>query len=300
MPKKRKYTKIETETGDILEEGYDKIYTSKELSLIYSQKKRSIEKTNFMEYIESLGKYALLFYNHLNKLNIPNEIKTRFIFLTAFIKYDSNGLLVEDNKNQRPLQRSDLLELLNIGEKAFIRTINVLKENKLLFENDKMYYLNKKFVARGKLTPQKMSQDFTRVFADAIKELYNDCSPRQQSQLYYFYMILPLVNYKYNCVCHNPNETNLQHIKKMSIQEICISVGYNSTQWKRFWLMLRGFKMGKEYCISSTIIGDTYDDVLIKINPKIYYAGNENCFEELQQCCYEFFIGDKNGLHNES
>lgn len=300
MPIEREYMKIEKETGAILEEGLDKIYTSEEISQIEARKRLGKQKTEFDEYIESLGQYSFLFYNYLKKIDIPNEIKTRFIFLTAFIKYDSNGLLVEDNKNQRPLQRSDLLELLNIGEKAFIRTINVLKENKLLFENDKMYYLNKKFVARGKLTPQKMSQDFTRVFADAIKELYNDCSPRQQSQLYYFYMILPLVNYKYNCVCHNPNETNLQHIKKMSIQEICISVGYNSTQWKRFWLMLRGFKMGKEYCISSTIIGDTYDDVLIKVNPKIYYAGNENCFEELQQCCYEFFIGDKNGLHNES
>ena len=294
MPIEREYFKVEKETGDILEEGIDKIYTPEELSSLYNRKRNYKQKTEFEEYIESIGQYSFLFYRHLKKLNISNEIKTRFIFLTAYIKYDSNGLLVDtDEKNQIPLNRSILLQKINVGEKAFIRTINILKENKLITENKGLYYINEKIVIRGKLTKQKMNQKFTRVFADTIKDLYNKCSTREQAQLYYFYAMLPLVNYKYNCVCHNPDETDLSYIEKMSVQDICTCVGYDSSQWKRFWNMLRGFKIGKEHCISSTIIGDTFDNILIKINPKIYYAGNESCFEELQQCCYEFFIGDQ-------
>lgn len=295
MPKKRNYIKIEKETGGVLEYGVDILYTPEEISQKNAKTRLGVQKSEFDEYLESLGQYSFLFYNHLKKLNIPNEIKTRFIFLTAYIKYDSHGLLVDtDEKNQQTLNRSMLFEKLNVGEKAFIRTMNILKENKLIVENKGWYYVNEKIVIRGKISKQKMNQSFTRVFSDTIKELYNSCSTREQTQLYYFYTILPLVNYKYNCVCHNPNETELSHIQKMSIQNICTSVGYDPNHWKLFWNNLRKFKLGKEYCISSTIIGDTFDDVLIKINPKIYYAGNDKCFEDLKQCCYEFFIGDRN------
>lgn len=293
MPIEREYMKIEKETGAILEEGLDKIYTSEEISQIEARKRLGKQKTEFDEYIESLGQYSFLFYNYLKKIDIPNEIKTRFIFLTAYIKYNSHGLLVDtDEKNQTPLDRNTLMIKLNIKEKAFIRTMTTLKESKLVVEKNKCYYVNEKLVIRGKLTKQKMNQSFTRIFSNTIKELYYNCSIREQSQLYYFYAILPLVNFKYNCVCHNPNETDLHHIQKMSVQDICISVGYERTQWKRFWNALRGFKINNEYAIATTIIGDGFDNFLIKVNPKLYYAGNSNCFKELQQCCYEFFIGD--------
>lgn len=294
MPIEKEYYKVEKGTGDILEEGVDKIYTPEELSSLLNRKRNYKQKTAFEEYIESIGQYSFLFYNHLKKLDIPNEIKTRFIFLTAYVKYNSNGLLVDtDEKSQQlPLNRSMLLQKINLGEKAFIRTMNILKENKLITEAKGLYYINEKIVIRGKLTKQKMNQKFTRVFADTIKDLYNKCSAREQAQLYYFYAMLPLVNYKYNCVCYNPNEADLYHIEKMSVQDICTSVGYDPNHWKLFWKNLRKFKIGNEYCISSTIIGDSFDDILIKVNPKIYYAGNENCFDDLQQCCYEFFIGN--------
>ena len=293
MPKKRKYIKIEQETGGVLEYGVDKIYTPDEIAQLNAKARLGQNKSAFDVYLESLGQYSFLFYNHLKKLKIPNEIKTRFIFLTAYIKYDSHGLLVDtDEKNQQPLNRSMLMEKLNVQETTFIKTMNILTENKLILEVKGSYYVNEKLVVRGKLTKQKMNQSFTRVFSDAIKELYNNCSVREQAQLYYFYAMLPLINYKYNCVCHNPNETNLSLINKMSVQEICESVGYDPKHWKTFWKNLRGFKIENEYCISSTIIGDTFDNMLIKINPKIYYAGNDKCFDDLKQCCYEFFIGN--------
>ena len=161
----KKYTKIETETGEILEKGVDKYYTPEEISQIEAKKRLGKRKTEFDEYIESLGQYSFLFYNHLKKIDIPNEIKTRFIFLTAYIKYNSHGLLVDtDEKNQTPLNRNMLMSKLNIKEKAFIRTMTTLKENKLVVEKDKCYYINEKLVIRGKLTKQKMNQSFTRIF----------------------------------------------------------------------------------------------------------------------------------------
>ena len=293
MPKKRKYIKIEEETGGVLEYGVDTIYTPEEISQKNAKVRLGKQKSEFDDYLESLGQYSFLFYNHLKKINIPNEIKTRFIFLTAYIKYNSHGLLVDtDEKNQKALDRSMLMAKLNVKETTFIKTMNTLTENKLVIELNGLYYINEKLVVRGKLTKQKMNQSFSRVFSDTIKELYNNCSPREQTQLYYFYAILPLVNFKYNCVCHNQNQSDIHYIQKMSVQEICTIVGYDQTKWKRFWNMLRGFKINNEYAISTSIIGDSFDDLLIKVNPKLYYAGNSNCFEDLKQCCYEFFIGD--------
>ena len=70
MPIEREYMKIEKETGAILEEGLDKIYTSEEISQIEARKRLGKQKTEFDEYIESLGQYSFLFYNHLKKIHI--------------------------------------------------------------------------------------------------------------------------------------------------------------------------------------------------------------------------------------
>ena len=174
MPIEREYMKIEKETGAILEEGLDKIYTSEEISQIEARKRLGKQKTEFDEYIESLGQYSFLFYNYLKKIDIPNEIKTRFIFLTAYIKYNSHGLLVDtDEKNQTPLDRNTLMIKLNIKEKGIYKNYdNFKRKANLVVEKNKCYYINEKLVIRGKLTKQKMNQSFTRIFSNTIKELY--------------------------------------------------------------------------------------------------------------------------------
>ena len=69
-----------------------------------------------------------MFYNYLKKIDIPNEIKTRFIFLTAYIKYNSHGLLVDtDEKNQTPLDRNTLMIKLNIKEKGIYKNYDNFK-----------------------------------------------------------------------------------------------------------------------------------------------------------------------------
>lgn len=292
MPLERKYYKVEQETGEILESGTDLIYTEDEISKQQALQRFLREKTEFEDFINGISSYSFLFYNHLKKIDIANEIKTRFIFLTAYIKYGSKGLLVDTDKerSQIPLDRTMLKEKLKLQETAFIKTINTLKENDLIKEKHGLYYLNSKFVIKGELPKQKTNQPFSRIFADTIKELYKNCTVREQSQLYYFFALLPLTNYKYNCVCHNPQETEIGLIKKMDIKDICYIVGYNPKDWKKFWNNMQKFKIGKEHTIVTSIRGGGFNNLLIKVNPKLYYAGTQSCFEELKLCCYEFFI----------
>lgn len=288
MPIERAYMKIETATGGILEEGVDKIYTRDEINSQIAKFKYSKTLSVFEEFIKELGSFSFLFYNYLKKSNMPPEAKTRFIFLTTYIQYNSNGLLVDndDNKRIQPvLTRETLKNKLKLQENAFIDTIKYLKEADLLKELNGNYFINEKIVTKGKLSKKQLNKPYTRLFSEFIKKLYNQSTIRQHRQLYSFFSILPLVNFKYNYVCYNREETDLSKIKPMDIKDICEYAGYKPKDWKKFWNNLRYFKIDNQNLISTKIIDQfTY----IAINPNLYYAGNENCLNEVQILLYEF------------
>lgn len=288
MPIKRPYIKIEPETFKIIEEGVDKIYTSEEIAQRLIKAKKIQAVSNFEEFIKGLGNFSFLFYNYLKDLNIPPEVKTRFIFLTTYIQYNSNGLLVDNDDNQKlqpVLNREMLKDKLKLKENAFINTIKQLKDGGLIVEANGNYYINENIVIKGHLTRKQKNESYTRLFSDFIKKLYNQATVRQHRQLYYLFAILPLVNYKYNYVCHNKEETDLSKITPMDIKDICEYVGYKSKDWKKFWNNLRYFKIDNQNLISTKIIDHfTY----IAVNPNLYYAGNDNCLNEVQVLLYEF------------
>jgi hypothetical protein len=287
MPIKRKYTKIETETGAILEEGTEKVYTTEEINKQDAKNKQNKKLTEFEIFIKEIGSFSFLFYDYLKDLPILPEIKARFIFLTTYIKYNSNCLLV-DTDDQFPLSltRETLKDKLKLKEDAFIKTIKVLKENNLIYENHNCYYIDEKIVTKGRLSKSQKKKSYTRLFSDYVKELYNMANTRQHGQLYYFFAILPLVNFKYNCVCSNREETDLPKIKPMDIKSICEHVGYKPKDWKKFWSNLRYFKINNQNLISTKI----YDEYMfISVNPNLYYAGNENCLNEIKILLHEFY-----------
>lgn len=288
MPIKREYIKIEKGTGYILEEGFDNIYTIEEVNKKEIKNKKYKTLTEFEELIKDMGSFNFLFYNYLKKLDIIPEIKTRFIFLTTYIRYNGEGILVDtDNERyQTVLTRDLLMDKLKLQKTAFINTINKLKEYNLLVEENGYFKINENIVVKGKLSKQQKNKQYTRLFSDSIKELYNNSTVRQHRQLYYFFALLPIINFKYNCVCYNKKETDLKYIKPMDIKDICNYVGYNQKDWKKFWNNLRYFKIKDQNVISSRVIDDY---IFIYINPNLYYAGNENCLSELRIMLHEFY-----------
>ncbi len=291
MPEIREYYKIEKGTGNLLEEGKEEVFTEQEIYNKELQKKFLKGKDKFDNYIKGLGSYCFLFYDLLKDIEIASDVKMKFIFLTSYIKYNSGGMLVDTDKitHQIPLDRIKLKDKMQLEEKAFIRAINEMESSGLLYEKDNYYYINEKIIVKGKLIKNSNDNDYTRIFSDSIKDLYKNCPSRNHHLLYYFFAMLPFVSYKYNCVCYNPNENDLYQVKPMDIKDICEVIGYDKSKWKRLWTQLRFFKIGNESVIT-TIIKDHL--TMLKINPKLYYAGNSKCLSELKQCFYEFYIND--------
>lgn len=288
MPKEIEYIKVEKSTGDVLEEGTEKVYTIQEVNDMAFTRKYRKKKSEFESYIEGLGSYFFLFYNYLNKLDIPNEIKTRFIFLTTYSRFDDDGVLVDTEVRtqiQPYLTRQDLKNILNLKEDAFIRTMNVLKECNLIAEEKDKYRLNNNVVIRGILSKKQKKDEYTRIFTESVRDLYNNSSPRQHAKIYYLFAVLPLVNYKHNYICKNKKETDISKIEPIDIREVCEYIGYKQKDWKKFWNSLRYLKVKGENVISSTIV-DRY--IYIRVNPNLYYAGNQNCLDVLKSTLLEF------------
>lgn len=230
---------------------------------------------------DEFGNYFLYFYDKMNEINIPTNMKARFLYLCTYIGYNEY-LIDKYNSDKRllvPLNRKDLENLLGLSEREFKNTIKILTESGLLIFDGKYYKVNTTIITRGKTNHKK---GYTRVFFNSVRYLYTNCKPIQHKQLYYLFMILPYVNVQHNVVCSNIDEEMQEKIEALNVKDMCDICSYNRHDSTKFKNNLLKFKIdGKDVVIISYRGGGEF----IRINPSVYYAGTR--------------IGDLNDLMGE-
>ena len=123
------------------------------------------------------------------------------------------------------------------------------------------------------------------MFDNGFKEIYEQATSKEHKRLGILIKILPLVNYKWNLVCTNPEETDKDKIIPLSLKDLCRVVGYdenNSNKLKRELLKVE-VSGNSVICIHTMKSGN-----IISINPKVYYKGNS--IEALEYLCTLFDI----------
>lgn len=259
-------TEVSTETGEV--KTYEKdVYKALETERCIDYSKKRDELSMMID--NEFGNYFFYFYDKMGEIDIPINMKARFLYLCTFVAY--NGYLVskweKDMRYLTPLTRKDLADKLMLSDREFKSTIKTLVDCGLLVIDNKYYKVNEDIIVRGET---KQRKGYTRVFLDGVRELYEACKPVQHKQLYYMFMILPFVNLQHNVLCCDIEEQMYQNIKSVSIKDMCVICGYNPHDYSKFMKSVLKFKIkGKDvFMVCYRGVGN-----FIMINPSIYYAG---------------------------
>ena len=204
---------------------------------------------------------------------ISPESVARLIYLCSFLGYETGALRLTERS---PISKKDLPKILGLSK----RTVDhfLLEAADYIWEdNDHNIIVDDTIFYRGKLSRTNYSP-FQVLYIDTVRSLYTNTPSSQHRKLGYIFKMLPYLNFEYNILCHNPEETSLDKILPMTVAEFCDTSGYD---------LRKASRLRREYSrITFDIDGErehfcmfVYDGVntqnaRIIINPKVIYNGS--------------------------
>lgn len=300
-----KWVGVIDENGNVLEHKVikkgEEVKITKDNKLTPKQKRLLNYKSELKKFSESLGGYIHMSYvkNELlfNKLDIDRANISRLIYLSTYIDYNDRqeNLLIKHGQHKQieAMTRADIKKILKLSDRAFINFLNDMKKNNLLYEANKKFYISNDYFSKGDCNFNK--KEYTRIYIDTTRMLYESCSSRQHKQLSYIYQLVPYMNYELNILCSNPFETDFTKINKLSLKDICelLEVSTESRSMRKlrdellkFYITIDG---NKYYFLSYARILNGYGlkDYFV-INPQIVWGGRniEQVKETIQVCFF--------------
>lgn len=228
------------------------------------------------DYFTVNGGFINFYYGDWVNIIEPHDL-FRFLYLATNMDYDrSKGALIKHGRRNKIeyLTRTDIKNLMNMSDSTFSRFMNTMINNNLIINEDGVYLINNHYVNKGKAR----IEDHTRVFIKSIKYLYKNIDAREHKILGRLYQLAKYTHKKYNILCMNTEEQDINKIDAISLSDVCkILKSYNDKKNSSlFYNKLNGY----------TIIGE-YDTNLFKklntdnkklknkliINPKLFYSG---------------------------
>lgn len=227
------------------------------MSILITESKQIVdtETGEVLDRIEHRRKKFVWFNYNINDL-LDNQFTKaeifRIFYLATFIDYD-NVLQFRNNK----MTKNDMKEILDLPKSTFYDFYNKLIQSDVLNETVEGYYeINEKYFYKGKVKKGWSP----RIYCSALQEAYQNTEFKDQTKWGYGFAIMPLVNLKYNIICNNPLEFDLNKIEPLEMYEIFDEIGIRNLTNREF---LRGQNL-----VQQSING-------YYINPSIYLMGFE-------------------------
>ena len=200
----------------------------------------------------------------------PSSV-TRLIYLNSYRNFANDCLMLTERTK---MTVKDLPELLQISKSNVSAFLNEVVPEYLIINEDKTITPNNDIFYKGKIN----RKTWMRVYSRGIQKLYKYCAKKYSKSLGYVFAALPYINFKYNVLCYNPQETDPNKIQKMTITEFCDIVNYDRKHFKRLIAQINEiiFKFNdhnERFCCYVND-GINTDKSYMVVNPRIIYAGN--------------------------
>lgn len=241
---------------------------------IENYKKYIKEKSTFQQAIyEKLGSFYFNFYNSI-PCKLDRQYKFRFLFLCTYLKYGDDRLQYkQENRIYKIFNEGDLMKLLKLKKTEYSKTKKeLLNSNLISIDKDSHIHINNNISTVGAISKYNQ-RDYTRVFKDTVRELYNKSEPRQHKQLGLFIDLLPYIHFKFNIICKNPTCELMEDIQPLTPKELAedlkLYTGKNVSSFKRKLLSIHiGDKEGMLFV-------ERFNKKFFVVNPLIYYKGTK-------------------------
>lgn len=271
---------IQRSTGEIVSAGWvhlpaGTIAYTPEQQEIYRNKKEMEQRQAIMRHNNApLGSFFFADADHCYS-DISPQTMARLIYVSTFLPYGERELRSRKNT---PMTKGDVKRVTKLSEATFFRFWNEVI-GKYLFEDNKSHiYVSDKF-KRGKLPKTDSHVEYQKVYIQAVRSLYENCPTSKHKHLGRVFQMLPYINAEYNILCFMPQETNIENIVPMTINEFCIAIGVSPEkrtrlvrEYAEITLPVQGRK--ERFC-SFVFDGLHMEDAKIFVNPRIIYRGSD-------------------------
>ncbi|MCM3786892.1 hypothetical protein M3221_00410 [Domibacillus indicus] len=195
----------------------------------------------------------------------------RLMFIGTYAAWET-GQLKHDNG--RPIDKKGLAELLNVSRPAFGTFYKKLVAEEIIREKDGDLFVNAAVFYRGNLgdvRKQLGDVQYTRLFRKTVRELYELYGGRAIKQLAIIYSVLPFVNFNFNVICYNPEESNVDLVRPMTLDKLAAALGYKDTH--KLVTALRKIKHNNQSVFGLFEIDGDKRARKVVVNPSVVYAG---------------------------
>lgn len=296
-----------SEKGNILEhtvlrgnERYE--IKRKEKNLTPQQRRIGKYKSDLKKYSERLGGYINMCYvkNKLlfNELDIDRANISRLIYLSTYLDYNNRqeNLLIKHTQCKviEPLTRADIKKKLGLGDRAFINFMNDMKSNNLLFEAEGKFYISNDYFSKGDCGFK--NKEYTRIFINTTRLLYENCNNRQHKQLSYAFQLVPYIHFETNILTSNPDAKEFSELQRIGLKDICniLELSTDKKAMSRLendLLKLQITYNQEQFHLFKRVIvkgGNGKFDYFV-INPQIVWSGRdtEKIKETIQLCFFQ-------------
>lgn len=270
--------------------------------LNYLKEKRRREGGTKEVFEHELGGHITVYYVKNKELffNLNLDIAniSRILYLATFMDWKSGqaNLLVTRHQHKKvyPMTKQEMQSLLKLTDRSLRKFLTNVKENGLVYEVEGKFYLNPDYFNKGKNHFNK--KGYTRLYINTVRQLYEQCTPRQHKQLSYLFKLMPKLYYDNNAIVHDSKEQDPNKLKYMDLKDICNFLGVSETNSTRLKNDLIKFKIvydNVERSVFSYIKVENahgkYD--FFVVNPLVIYAGND--FDEANRIVQLSFFYDK-------
>ena len=248
------------------------------------------QSNEFKKHCDSLGGYIHMIYakNEIlfNDIDIDKANISRIIYLATYMDYNDRkeGLLCVRSQHNKlePMDKKTMQNVLKLTDSTFKRFLKDMKDNELIYEVDKKFYVNPIYFNKGDIdkdVKKSVDKSYCRLFIKPIRDLYEGCKSTKHKVLASIYQLIPYIHLRSNALCLNPTEITKEP-QKMDSKTLCELLGMSTdrSQMNKFVKDLYSFTVdinGKTYKLFSyiKIISDNID--FFFVNPYVIYMGND-------------------------
>lgn len=248
---------------------------NKELKDQLEKAQQEKHKTYFRNLqLGELGKYIIVrvkFIPDADEVTAANL--GRLVYLSTYCDYNNRLMLTEN----RTMSRRDLPEVLNLGERKTRDFIHDMDE--YIKFNDDGIYISDDFLYRGEKKERKYNHKM-KLFNKSVQDLYKSLKPKNHKYFGFIIQLLPYVNRKYNIICKNPDEVDIDKIESMSLTDIAVKLNYEKSNSGKLLEILTGLLFdasGYQQSACSIIYheGNGQSGYDLIFNPRLLYIGED-------------------------
>jgi hypothetical protein len=204
----------------------------------------------------------------------PQDI-SRLIYLSTYLKYNTNILVHNDKNKNRPILKNELNDYMNLHRSVYNTWIKKMLEcGYLEFDDEDKVIMNSNFFAKGKLSGLD-DKPAVRIFIKMIQELYLNLKPTDHHKMGIILQMIPYMNPNFNCMCKNPRTQDITKVQAMRLGEFVKELGYSERQSRRIGKELLKTKYGKDEkrMVALIAIDDLRpENMVILVNPRLFFS----------------------------